>query len=116
MSEPRPDELPLEARLAAARKRAEGAPSPRQVAGSAFAQGSRLALELVAGVLVGAAVGFWLDRLLGTSPFLVIGMFFVGLAAGFMNLIRVVKAEQAKVTQEELDALPVVDDDEDEDW
>ena len=115
MTESRPDELPLEARLAAARKRAEGEPTPKQVAGNAFAQGTRLALELVVGVLVGAALGFALDSLLDTFPFLMLGGFMLGAAAGFMNLMRVVRAEQAKVSQAELEALPVIEDDE-EDW
>ena len=116
LTEPRHDELPLEARLAAARKRHEGEPTPRQVAGNAFAQGTRLALELVAGVLVGAAIGFFADRWLGTMPMLSIGGFLLGLAAGFMNLVRAVKVEQAKVTQADLDALPVIDDDDEENW
>lgn len=115
MTEPRSDELPFEARLAAAKKRAEGPETPREVAGSAFAMGTRLAVELVAGVLVGAAIGYWLDSLLDTSPIMTIGMFMLGLAAGFSNLIRAVQREQAKFTQADLEALPVVeDDDEDE--
>ncbi|MBZ6378472.1 MULTISPECIES: AtpZ/AtpI family protein [Pacificimonas] len=117
MTEPRSDELPFEARLAAARKRAEGPATPREVAGSAFAKGTKLAVELVAGVLVGAAIGFWLDRLLDTSPIFLIGMFLLGLAAGFNNLMRAVRQENAKFTQADLEALPVVeDDDEDEKW
>lgn len=114
MTEPRKDELPFEARLAAARKRASGEADPRQVAGSAFAQGTRLALELVAGVLVGAGLGYWLDGLLGTRPWLMIGLFILGLAAGFMNLMRTVNAEAAKVTNEELAALPTVSDNDEE--
>lgn len=114
MTEPRPDELPLEARLAAARKRAAGDPDPRQVAGSALARGSRHALELVAGVLVGAGLGYWLDGLTGSSPVFLIGGFLLGLAAGFTNLLRVVQAEQAKFSQTDLEALPVVEDDEEE--
>ena len=34
---------------------------------SAFARGFRLSTELIAGVLVGAVIGFGLDRLLGNS-------------------------------------------------
>ncbi|MEE4349524.1 MAG: AtpZ/AtpI family protein [Pacificimonas sp.] len=117
MTEPRPNELPFEARLAAARARAEGSPSPKQVAANAFAQGTRLAIELVVAVLVGAAIGYGLDVFFGTSPFLLLVMFMFGLVAGFLNLVRAVSYEQAKITQAELDALPVVeDDDDDEKW
>lgn len=48
----------------------------------------RLIAELVAGVIVGGAVGWALDRVLGTSPILLIVMFFVGVAAGFRNVLR----------------------------
>jgi|TARA_R100000501_G_scaffold17911_1_gene34693 ATP synthase protein I len=104
----------LEARLAAAKARANPEADPRSVAGNAFAQGTRLALELVAGILVGAALGYFLDRWLGSSPFGMIGGFLLGLVAGFMNLMRAVNREAAKVTDAELAALPRVEDDDDE--
>ena len=114
MIEPRKTELPLEARLAAARKRQEKEADPRAVAGNAFAQGTRLALELVAGILVGAALGYFLDRFAGTSPWGLIGGFLLGLVAGLMNLMRTVNREAAKITDEELAALPRVRDDEED--
>jgi len=45
---------------------------------------------MVAGVGVGAFVGYWLDRWLGTSPWLLIVFFFLGSAAGMLNVYRVV--------------------------
>jgi ATP synthase protein I len=48
----------------------------------------RLVSELVAAVLVGGGIGWALDRVLGTAPFLFIVMFMVGVAAGIMNVIR----------------------------
>ena len=116
MSADRPtdDLASIEARLAEAKRRAEPPPTPMQVAGSAFGQGTRLALELVSGVLVGAGLGYVIDRMAGTKPWGMILFFLLGLTAGFMNLIRAVNREAAKVSQEELDALPkVLDDDED---
>lgn len=113
MSTERPtdDLASIEARLAEAKRRAE--PSPREVAGSAFGQGTRLALELVSGVLVGAGLGYLLDRWLGTTPWGMILLFMLGLAAGFMNLMRAVNREASKFSQEELEALPkVLDEDE----
>ena len=50
--------------------------------------GFRVGTELVSGVLVGAALGYFLDKLFTTHPiFLVAGLFFGG-AAGFLNKKR----------------------------
>jgi ATP synthase protein I len=49
---------------------------------------SRLVTELMAGVIVGGALGWGLDRILGTAPFLLIVMFMVGIAAGIFNVVR----------------------------
>jgi ATP synthase protein I len=48
----------------------------------------RLVTELVAAVIVGGGIGWALDRVLGTSPFLLIVMFFCGIAAGIVNVVR----------------------------
>jgi len=45
---------------------------------SAIARGFRLSTELVAAVLVGAALGWGLDRLAGTSPWGLIGLLLLG--------------------------------------
>jgi ATP synthase protein I len=55
---------------------------------SAMARGFRLSSELVAGVVVGALIGWGFDRLLSTSPFGLILFFLLGFAAGVLNLIR----------------------------
>ena len=55
---------------------------------SDFAQGLRLSSELVAGVLVGAAIGWFLDRWLGISPWGLIIFLFLGFTAGVLNVIR----------------------------
>ena len=52
--------------------------------GSAF----RLGTELVAAVLVGTIIGFILDNWFGTKPWLIIIFFFLGAAAGMLNVIR----------------------------
>ena len=55
---------------------------------SALARGFRLSSELVAGVLVGAGIGWLIDRWLGTLPW---GMFvfaLLGFAAGVLNVMR----------------------------
>jgi ATP synthase protein I len=57
--------------------------SPSQL-GIAF----RLVTELLAAVLVGGGIGWALDRLFGTGPFLLIVMFLVGAATGIRTVIR----------------------------
>jgi ATP synthase protein I len=55
---------------------------------SAIARGFRLSTELVAGVVVGAAVGWLLDRGLGISPWGMIVFVLLGFAAGVLNVMR----------------------------
>jgi ATP synthase protein I len=62
---------------------------PRQgVDASAMARGFRLSTELVAGVLVGAGLGWLLDRWLGISPWGLIVFLMLGFAAGVLNVMR----------------------------
>ena len=49
----------------------------------------RVATELVAGVVVGAFIGWALDQWLDTSPLFMLVMFFVGAIAGMLNVWRV---------------------------
>ena len=52
--------------------------------GNAF----KLGTELVAAVAVGTIIGFILDSWFGTKPWLIITFFFLGAAAGMLNVIR----------------------------
>ena len=52
--------------------------------GSAF----KLGTELVAAVIVGTIIGFILDSWFDTKPWLIIIFFFLGAAAGMLNVIR----------------------------
>ncbi|HEV3183969.1 MAG TPA: AtpZ/AtpI family protein [Xanthobacteraceae bacterium] len=63
-------------------------PASRPVDSSAMARGFRLSTELVAGVLVGAVIGWFLDRALGISPWGLIVFVLLGFAAGVLNVIR----------------------------
>lgn len=82
----------LETRLRALRGRIERhdengagpAGAPQTASGWAF----RIGVELVVALLVGCAVGWLLDRWLGTSPLLLILFFFLGAAAGLLNVFR----------------------------
>src|ERR1700722_8107899 len=55
---------------------------------SAMARGFRLSSELIAGVVVGALIGWGFDRLLSTSPFGLIVFFLLGFVAGVVNVVR----------------------------
>ena len=59
-----------------------------QARASAMAVGLRLSSELVAGVLVGAALGWGFDRLLSTSPWGLIVFLLLGFIAGVVNVMR----------------------------
>src|SRR5580700_10765546 len=63
---------------------------PPQSVGSGMARGLRLSTELVAGVLVGAGIGWALDRWLGISPWGLIVFLLLGFAAGVLNVVRAV--------------------------
>src|ERR1700712_2795585 len=55
---------------------------------SAMAVGFRLSSELVAGVVVGAALGWGFDRLLSTSPWGLIVFLLLGFVAGVVSVMR----------------------------
>ena len=55
---------------------------------SGYARGFRLSSELVGGVLLGAAIGWALDRVLGISPWGLILFLLLGFAAGVVNVMR----------------------------
>ena len=50
--------------------------------------GVQVGIELVAGVIGGALIGYGLDRWLGTWPILFVVFFFLGGAAGTLNAYR----------------------------
>ena len=60
--------------------------------GSAF----KLSTDLVAHVLVGTIIGFILDSWFDTKPWLIIIFFFLGSAAGILNVIKTAKQMQEK--------------------
>ena len=55
---------------------------------SGMARGLRLSSELVVGVLVGALMGWGIDKLLSTSPWGMIVFLLLGFAAGVRNVVR----------------------------
>ena len=56
--------------------------------GSFMGNAFKLGTELVAAVGVGTIIGFILDSWFGTKPWLIIIFFFLGAAAGMLNVIK----------------------------
>ncbi len=88
--------LPEDARLASLDERlrqaqaeeAERTGRNRPAADKNEQLGNRVLSYLIGGMLGGAVIGWALDRLFGTSPWLLLIMLFLGTAAGFWNIIK----------------------------
>jgi ATP synthase protein I len=79
----------LNKRLAA--KRAETVAESKRDAGrdpTAMARAVKMSSEFIAGVLVGALLGWGIDYVAGTSPFGLIIFLFLGFGAGVLNVMR----------------------------
>ena len=51
----------------------------------------KISTEFVAAVVVGSTIGFLLDNWFGTKPLLTIFLFFIGVAAGILNVFKSAK-------------------------
>ncbi len=51
----------------------------------------KISTELVAAVVVGSTIGFLLDNWFDTKPLLTICLFFLGVAAGILNVFKSAK-------------------------
>jgi ATP synthase protein I len=63
-------------------------PSPGSI-GNAMGLAFRVLSEFVATVIVGAFIGWWIDRLAGTTPAFLVTFLLMGAAAGFWNVYRI---------------------------
>ncbi len=103
----------LERRLAEAKNRREKPQTDDDGGGTLLGMAWRLSTELVVAVLVGAGLGYGLDHLFGTRPWLLlIGLGF-GIAAGFMSVFRVAGKMEAENAHTPIgDDMPLTDDEE----
>ena len=76
------------AKLPGAGRAAKGGDDGRDVGRAGMAAGFRIAVELLAAIVVGAGIGWGLDQWLGTRPWLLILFFILGAVAGMMNVYR----------------------------
>ena len=58
---------------------------------ASFGKALKISTELVAAVVVGTTLGFILDNWFDTRPWLTISFFFMGVAAGILNVIKSAK-------------------------
>ena len=90
--DPRGPEDDFAARLQRARsaeaQRSRGPGAALTAPTSGFGMAFRVGVELVAALIVGVGIGLLLDRWLGTGPWFLIVFFFVGAAAGVLNVYR----------------------------
>ncbi len=71
-----------------ARPTSDSPGADRATTASGYAKGFRLSSELVAGVVVGAGIGWFIDRWLGISPWGLIVFLLLGFTAGVLNVMR----------------------------
>lgn len=62
---------------------------------------SSLGISMVAATLIGLAMGYYLDRWLGTSPWLTMLFLGFGIAAGFRNLFVLTNRELKRQQRED---------------
>ena len=63
-----------------------------------------LGFILPAGALIGIAGGWYLDRWLRTSPLLTVVMGFLGAAAGFLEVLRILRRAEKDADRDNSDA------------
>jgi len=68
--------------------------SEKENKGSSMGSAFKMSTELVSAVAVGTIIGFILDNWFGTKPWLILIFFFVGVAAGIMNVVKTAKKMQ----------------------
>ena len=68
-----------------------------EMRGRGMAYGMRMAAELVGAVIVGGAIGWGLDRWLGSTPWLFLLFFVLGFAAGVLNVVRAYERMQKEI-------------------
>lgn len=87
-------------------KKAQKANAPKSESGlneqHAYGMAMRLVAEMVSGLVVGLMIGYFLDKALGTKPWLLIIFVFLGLGAGIFNVMRASKQiDEAAARQRE---------------
>ena len=67
---------------------------------TAIGMAFRLSTEMVAGLVAGGIIGWVVDDLLGTKPWGLLTFFFLGMAAGILNVFRTAHKLAADVAEQ----------------
>ena len=59
--------------------------------------GFRIGIEFVVAIIIATGLGWAFDHVLGTKPFAMIVMFFLGVATGMLNVYRAITGQSAAV-------------------
>ena len=86
----------LKTRLKIAKTKSSSRNPDKIVNSSSMGSAFKLSTDLVAHVVVGTIIGFILDSWFDTKPWLIIIFFFLGSAAGILNVIKTAKQMQEK--------------------
>jgi len=68
--------------------RLEGKDDAKAGSAAGYGQAVKLSSEFIAGVVVGAGIGWIIDRMAGTSPWGLIVFLLLGFGAGVLNVMR----------------------------
>ncbi len=60
----------------------------RSAVSGSVAQAMKISSEFIAGIVVGAVIGWFIDRVAGTSPWGLIVFLLLGFGAGVLNVLR----------------------------
>ena len=90
-----PDEFKTRLKIAKSKLKKE-LDNDNEKRGSFMGNAFKLGTELVAAVAVGTIIGFILDSWFDTKPWLIIIFFFLGAAAGMLNVIRAANRMQRR--------------------
>lgn len=83
----------LDQRLKDAKSDNQPPQAEESIIGQSLSYAMRISVELAAGILVGTVLGYYLDKWLGTKPWLFILFFVIGACAGGLNVYRLVTRE-----------------------
>lgn len=93
-----PEELERQIRQAREKQDpATSGPIRKDTSSSGAGTAMRAGIDLVAAVAVGTFLGYGLDAWLGTKPLCMIVFFFLGFAAGFLNIYRSQTGQDLKI-------------------
>src|SRR3954470_3295527 len=100
----------IDAQLRAARvahpKPSHNEPPSNQMSQRQTGVAYRILVDMIAGLLVGGFLGYWLDRWQGWAPYALIGCLILGFAAGVNNAWRAIRVFSDQAAKGDGEGLP----------